>query len=59
MTEKMEKKSNLSDDSMKIIVIRNGPYIVTGGVPLITSEICNDEEGNCRSWREVKRYPVQ
>jgi CDGSH-type Zn-finger protein len=59
MTEKMEKKSNLSDDSMKITVIRNGPYIVTGGVPLITSEICNGEEGNCRSWREVKKYPLK
>ena len=44
---------------MKITVSRNGPYIVTGGVPLITSEIRHDEEGYCRNWREVKRYPLQ
>ena len=44
---------------MKITVSKNGPYVVTGGVPLTTSEICNDEEGYCRTWREVKRYPVQ
>lgn len=44
---------------MKITIIENGPYIVTGGVPLTTSEICNDEEGYCRTWREVKRYPLQ
>jgi CDGSH-type Zn-finger protein len=59
MTEKIEKSSGARDDSMKIVVTRNGPYIVTGGVPLITSEICNDEEGYCRTWRDVKRYPVQ
>jgi CDGSH-type Zn-finger protein len=44
---------------MKITVSRNGPYIVTGRVPLTTMEICNDEEGYCRTWREVKRYPMQ
>lgn len=59
MKEELEKKSNVSDDSMKIIVSKNGPYIVTGGVPLIISEICNDDEGYCSTWEEVKRYPVQ
>jgi CDGSH-type Zn-finger protein len=44
---------------MKITVTKNGPYIVTGKVPLATSEICNDDEGYCRTWREVKRYPLQ
>jgi CDGSH-type Zn-finger protein len=34
-------------------------HISSGGVPLTTSEICNDDEGYCRTWREVKRYPVQ
>jgi len=43
---------------MKITVSKNGPYIVNGSVPLTTSEICNDDEGCCRTWREVKRYPV-
>jgi len=59
MTKEIEKKSKVSENSMKITVSRNGPYIVTGGVPLITSEIRHDEEGYCRNWREVKRYPLQ
>jgi len=42
MQENMKTKSNMSDNSMKITVIKNGPYIVIGGVPLIISEILND-----------------
>jgi CDGSH-type Zn-finger protein len=44
---------------MKITVSRNGPYLVEGGVPLITEEISHDDEGYCRKWKEVTRYPVQ
>jgi CDGSH-type Zn-finger protein len=59
MTEKNKNTSGVQEDSMKITVGRNGPYIVTDNVPLTTSEICNDDEGYCRTWREVKRYPLQ
>jgi len=44
---------------MKIAVTKNGPYIVTGGVPIVVAEICNDDEGYCRTWKIVDRYPVQ
>lgn len=44
---------------MKIAVSKNGPYIVTGSVPLIEEEICNDSEGDCRTWREIRRFPIQ
>jgi CDGSH-type Zn-finger protein len=44
---------------MKIKVIKNGPFLVEGSVPLVTEEICNDEAGNCTKWKEVKRYPVK
>jgi len=43
---------------MKITVTKNGPYIVTGGVPLTVEEICNDDEGYCRTWKTTKTYPV-
>ena len=50
----------LPDDyRMKIVVSKNGPYLVSGSVPLIGKEICNDDEGYCRTWKEVARYPVQ
>jgi CDGSH-type Zn-finger protein len=47
------------NSSMKITVSKNGPYVVTGRVPLLMMEICNDAEGNCRTWRTVKEFPVQ
>jgi len=46
-------------DGMKIVVSKNGPYLVSGGIPLIREEICNDDEGYCRTWKEVIRYPVR
>jgi len=45
--------------TVKITVTKNGPYLVTGGVPLIQEEICNDEEGYCRKWRVVKMFPLK
>ena len=59
MKEEMKNPSGTKDDSMKIIVSKNGPHIVTGGVPQIISEICNDDEGYCRTWLEVKETPMQ
>lgn len=44
---------------MKIRVSKNGPYIVTGGVPLMAMEITYDERGDCRSWQTVREYPLQ
>ncbi|MFA5295408.1 MAG: CDGSH iron-sulfur domain-containing protein [Methanoregulaceae archaeon] len=52
-------RGEASDDSMEITVSKNGPYIVTGEIPLKTEEICNDDEGYCRPWKERKTYPVQ
>jgi CDGSH-type Zn-finger protein len=58
-TGRTGKSPETCDGSMKITVMKNGPCIVTGGVPLSSEEICDDEEGYCRSWRRVKTYPVQ
>ncbi|MDV2481517.1 iron-binding protein [Methanoculleus sp. Wushi-C6] len=44
---------------MKIQVSKNGPYIVTGGVPLMVMEISHDDEGNCHGWQKVREYPLQ
>jgi CDGSH-type Zn-finger protein len=55
----MMAKKPAERDETRIVVSRNGPYLVTGGVPLIEMEICNDEEGYCRTWRETKRFPIQ
>jgi len=59
MTEKPVESEENKSDSMKITISKDGPYNVTGGVPLIQEEICNDEEGYCRNWRMIRRYPAQ
>jgi CDGSH-type Zn-finger protein len=59
MTGTAKKSQKTEDGKMKITVSKNGPYIVTGGVPLVQKEICNDDEGYCRTWREAKKFPLQ
>ena len=59
MVGNSKDNQEIPDDSMKITIRKNGPYVVTGGIPLIEAEICTDEEGYSRTWREVKRYPVK
>lgn len=55
----VEKKPKVKENSMKITISRNGPYLVVGSIPLLVSEICTDENGDYRNWREVKRYPLR
>jgi CDGSH-type Zn-finger protein len=44
-------------ENAKIRVTENGPYIVTGGVPLSRMIIETDEHGDPLRWREVEKYP--
>ena len=37
---------------MRIVVTENGPYVVTGSVPLAVQTIISDGEGNSVDWRE-------
>jgi CDGSH-type Zn-finger protein len=41
----------------KIKVTNNGPYFVTGGIPLSRMIIETDSYGDPCKWREVERYP--
>ena len=59
MKGKTKKLKEPTSDPMKITVSKDGPYIVTGRVPLIEQEICNDDEGYCRTWRTARTFPVQ
>jgi CDGSH-type Zn-finger protein len=45
--------------SKKVKITRNGPFIVTGGVPLSEQSICVDGDGQCHGWKEGKKYPAQ
>jgi CDGSH-type Zn-finger protein len=44
------------NDRIKIIVSRNGPYLIFGEVPISEQEIVADSEGTAIGWREGKKY---
>ncbi len=43
----------------RVTITKDGPYVVTGGVPLSKQTIEVDAEGGSESWREGKAYPAQ
>jgi CDGSH-type Zn-finger protein len=43
----------------KVKITKDGPYLVTGGVPLSEQSICVDKDGQCHGWKEGKKYPTQ
>lgn len=42
-------------EGMRIVVSENGPYLVSGNVPLVRLEIVVNEQGESVAWREVER----
>jgi CDGSH-type Zn-finger protein len=57
----MEKSKTSTQKSakFKVKVTKNGPYIVTGGVPLAEQIMCVDADGQCHGWKEGQKYPQQ
>jgi len=43
----------------KIKIIKNGPYIVFGSIPLSEKIIVTDEDGHTRDWVEGKNYKLK
>jgi CDGSH-type Zn-finger protein len=41
----------------KIIIAENGPYIVSGNLPLEKEIMVPDEEGNPKAWQAGEKYP--
>ena len=44
-----------STAGMRITITEDGPYVVSGGVPLIRTEIVTNEAGESVGWREIER----
>jgi CDGSH-type Zn-finger protein len=40
---------------MRITVTEDGPYLVSGGVPLVRLEIVTNDKGESVAWREIER----
>lgn len=43
----------------KIKIVKNGPYLVSGGVPLVRETIVPNEKGRSDHWEKGKSYPEQ
>jgi len=48
----------LPQDSMRIKVTKNGPYLVSGGIPVFRQTIIADSEGTAVQWRFDTKYPL-
>ncbi|MGC9517553.1 MAG: CDGSH iron-sulfur domain-containing protein [Methanomicrobiales archaeon] len=46
-------------DEMKIKILKDGPYLVFGGIPLSEKKIVTDEEGHTREWISDIEYPLK
>jgi CDGSH-type Zn-finger protein len=57
MTTKKENKTEAANDRRKIKVGRNGPYLVSGRIPLVKQIIGTDTEGTPNEWRADTKYP--
>jgi len=44
---------------VKVVVSKNGPYLVTGNVPLAKQSIVSDAQGGSQAWKESDPYPAQ
>ncbi|HEY2276066.1 MAG TPA: CDGSH iron-sulfur domain-containing protein, partial [Steroidobacteraceae bacterium] len=42
----------------RVVVSRNGPYLVSGAVPLARQTIVADREGGSQQWRESDPFPL-
>lgn len=51
-----EREGVSEGNGLMITVSKNGPYLVSGGVPLAQQIIGADEEGNSRDWRRGETY---
>ena len=43
----------------RVVVTKNGPYLVSGAVPLARQTIVADREGGSEQWRESHSFPAQ
>ncbi len=59
MATKRKSLNKPSNDRLKIKVSKNGPYTISGGIPLKEGIIIRDKDGISYKWREGKEYPIQ
>ena len=48
---------NSEKNKPKVTISKNGPYLVSGNLPLEKEIIVSDDEGNSVDWKKGKKYP--
>ena len=48
-----------SSGEPRVVVTKNGPYLVSGAVPMARQTIVADQEGGSEQWRESHPFPPQ
>jgi CDGSH-type Zn-finger protein len=59
MATKKQMRKKPANDQVKIKVNENGPYVVSGGIPLEEDIIITDGDGIAYEWRAGKKYPIK
>src|SRR4030042_3970554 len=59
MKTREENRKEGSSSEMRIKVCKNGPYLVSGKIPIAKQTIRCDEEGTPRQWIEGEKYPLR
>jgi CDGSH-type Zn-finger protein len=52
-------QSRKSHAEAAVAVSKNGPYLVSGAIPLAKQTIAADAEGNSEEWRESDPFPIK
>ena len=58
MATQEENRKEGSSSEVRIKVCKNGPYAVSGKVPITTQTISCDAKGTPRQWIEGEKYPL-
>ena len=59
MENDKEQAKSEQTDAKRIKVSKNGPYLVSGGVPVLRQTIIADTEGTALEWRDEAKFPLQ
>ncbi len=59
MPKKNKQKGKVSTKKERIMVSKNGPYLVSGSLPLAKATIINDKAGDALEWSVSEEIPVQ
>jgi len=50
---------NNEKNDARVVILKDGPYIVTGSIPLAKQTISTDADGGSETWKEGTTFPAQ